>query len=397
MAGNAIETAKQENCSRLFFQYYIEKNIELTIAQLSKIYPKIDAKWYNSFSGQAYAMKNFLLKGATGLSGRRPYVKGFLYSRDDGIMPFLVGISSKHCGISSKDSWNTMDIVMVLASKEKQIKDQINKTCTGPNKDTNLEALNDLMRKYFVDGILYGISLKDIPIKMKIANLEISNLKTNTKKSKDLSYIEYIKGSVRCNLEISDDSKMFDTGESAAGFKVSGKEVGVQHRNFRYSDARGVVQTDVTGKGAAAKFGKASAERISDYLRSIGLEKPASPGKDPNIDPVGEWTSKNIAYWVKFFKEMENNPVGGSKVNFGNIQCKLGKGFGKVLQYAISMETKDRSAAGRLSSKLVSLRWIKVWQEISKKKKLEEWISVLYYAAKKEGGTKNGVFIKISE
>jgi hypothetical protein len=91
---------------------------------------------------------------------------------------------------------------------------------------------------------------------------------------------------------------------------------------------------------------------------------------------------------------MENDPVGGAKVNFGNVQSPLGKGFSKVLQYAISKETKDRSAAGRLSSKLVSLRWVKVYQEISKKKKLEEWISVLYYAAKKEGGTKNGVFIK---
>ena len=397
MASNAIETSKQENCSRLFFQYYIEKNIELSIEQLAKIYSKIDIKWYNSFRGQAFAMKNFLLRGATGLPGKRPYIKGFVYSRDDGIMPFLVGISSKYCGISSKDSWNTMDIVMVLANKEKQIKDEINKNCTGPNKDTNLQSLNDLMRKYFVDGILYGISLKDIPVKMKIANLEISNLKTNAKKSKDLSYIEYIKGSLRCNLEISQGSVMFDTGEAAAGFKVEGKEIGIQHRNFRYSDSRGVVQTDVTGKGAAAKFGKASAERITEYLTSIGLEKPVSPGKDPNIDPVGEWTTKNIAYWVKWFKDMEGNLVAGSKVNFGNVQSPLGKGFSKVLQYAISKETKDRSAAGRLSSKLVSLRWVKVYQEISKKKKLEEWISVLYYAAKKEGGTKNGVFIKISE
>lgn len=397
MASNALETQKQENCSRLFFQYLIEKNIELTIEQLSKIYPKIDAKWYNSFRGQAYAMKNFLSKGATGLPGKRPYVKGFVYSRDDGIMPFLVEISSKHCGVSSKDSWNTMDIVMVLANKEKQIKDQITKTCTGSNKDLNLESLNDLMRKYFVDGILYGISLKDIPIKMKVADLEISNLNTKAKKSKDLSYIEYIKGSLKCNLEISPNSAMFDTGEASAGFKVYGKDVGIQHRNFRYSDPRGVVQTDVTGKGAAAKFGKASAERITEYLRSLGLEKPVSPGKDLNIDPVGEWTTKNINYWIKWFKDMEDDLVDGSKVNFGNIQSPLGKGFNKVLQYAISKETADRSAAGRLSSKLVSLRWIKVYQEISKKKKLQEWVSVLYYAAKKEGGTKNGVFIKISE
>lgn len=397
MATDGIETARQENCSRLFFQNYIENNKELSIQELSKIYPKIDDKWYNSFRGQAYAMKKFLNNGASGLSGRRPYQRGFSYSRDTGIMPFLVKTSSIYCGISNKDSWNTMDIVMVLKSKEKQIMEEITKSCNTINKNNNLNALNDLMRKYFIDGILYGISLKDIPLKMKIANFEISNLNISTKNSTNLSYIEYIPGSLRCNLEISDNSLMFNTGEAAASFKVYDKEIGVQHRNFRYSDPRGVVQTDVTGKGAAAKFGKASAERLSEYLNSIGLQKPISPSKDLNIDPVGKWKESNIKYWIKFYNDIKNIPVDGKPVNFGIVKSKIGMGFDNVLKYAIQTEQKDRSSAGRLSSKLVSLRWVKLWQEISKKKKLKEWISILYYSAKKEGGSKNGVFLKISE
>ena len=49
MASNAIETAKQENCSRLFFQYYIEKNIELT--QNSDFKERID---FSSFQSGNY-------------------------------------------------------------------------------------------------------------------------------------------------------------------------------------------------------------------------------------------------------------------------------------------------------------------------------------------------------
>ena len=42
-------------------------------------------------------------------------------------MPFIVDISSKECGVRNKDSWNTMDIVMVLKIKEKEIMSEIKK------------------------------------------------------------------------------------------------------------------------------------------------------------------------------------------------------------------------------------------------------------------------------
>jgi len=393
MALDAVETKKQENCSRLFFEAYIETGKKLTMQQLKKTYPEINAKWYNTFDMQATTMKSWLQN--------KKYKKGFNYSRDDGIMPFLVDISSKHCGVRNKDSWNTMDIVMVKKSEEKKIKTEIEKLCVTSNVDNNLQNLNGLMRKFFKNGTLYGISLKDVT--GKEATIEVSNLEDPTEisgfKKVDPQRFKMVKGSLRCNLEIS--NKIFDTGEAAAGFIIDGKGVNVQHRNFRYSQGRGVVQTDLTGKGAAAKLGKSSAGRLTEFLAEFELEKPESPGKDPHIDMPGKWTDKNIKYWIKFYNNIKGDTVAGEKVNFGNVQCKVGKeirkGFKEVLEYAILQESKNvANAAGRLSSKLVGLRWIKIYQLMDKMGILEKWISVLYYSAKKEGSSKNGVFIKIA-
>ena len=393
MALDAVETKKQENCSRIFFEAYIESGKKLTMQELKKTYPEINAKWYNTFDLQATAMKNWLQN--------KKHKKGFNYSRDDGIMPFLVEISSKHCGVRNKDSWNTMDIVMVLKSDEKKIMSEIKKICTGGDSDVNLQALNGMMRKYFRAGTLYGISLKDVT--GKEAHIEVSHLEDPTEISGfqevDPERFKMVKGSLRCNLQITD--KFFDTGEAAAGFIIDGKGVNVQHRNFRYSQGRGVVQTDLTGKGAAAKLGKASAGRLTEFLADFGIEKPESPGKDPNIDMPGKWTEKNIQYWVKFYNSIKDGTVAGAKVDFGNVQCKVGKeirkGFKEVLEYAVLQESKNvANAAGRLSSKLVGLRWIQVYQLMDTMGILEKWISVLYYSAKKEGSSKNGVFIKIA-
>ena len=393
MALDAVETKKQENCSRLMFESVIETNQLLTMSQLKRTYPEINAKWYDTFKLQAEAMKEWL--------SDKPHRKGFNYSRDKGIMPFIVGISSSQCGVRNKDSWNTMDIVMVLKTKEKEIMSEIKKVCTGGNKDINLQALNGLMRKYFKMGILYGISLKDVT--EKVAHVEVSNLEDPTEitgfREVDPEKFKLVPGTLRCNLDITD--KIFDTGEAAATFNIDGKIVGVQHRNFRYSEGRGVVQSDLTAKGAAAKLGKASAGRLTEFLGDFGIEKPESPGKDPNIDLPGKWTQKNIDYWVNFYEEIKNTTVAGKKVDFGDVQCKVGretrKGFRNVLEYAILQEKKKvPNAAGRLSSKLVGLRWINAYQIIDNMDLMSKWISVLYYSAKKEGSSTNGVFIKIS-
>ena len=76
MALDAVETKKQENCSRLMFESVIETNQLLTMSQLKRTYPEINAKWYDTFKLQAEAMKEWL--------SDKPHRKGFNYSREIG-------------------------------------------------------------------------------------------------------------------------------------------------------------------------------------------------------------------------------------------------------------------------------------------------------------------------
>jgi hypothetical protein len=40
-------------------------------------------------------------------------------ARDSGIMPYIEGIAKTECGVTVKDRWNPMDIVMVKKKYEK--------------------------------------------------------------------------------------------------------------------------------------------------------------------------------------------------------------------------------------------------------------------------------------
>ena len=60
MATSAIETAKQENGSKHFFQSMIEKNKEPSDKDMLKIYDGYNLEWKTIYRKQTVALKNFL-------------------------------------------------------------------------------------------------------------------------------------------------------------------------------------------------------------------------------------------------------------------------------------------------------------------------------------------------
>ena len=81
MAGNAIETAKQENASKVYFRKYIESakppSESEMFSEVVQVYPDLAknlalrAAWMSTFQKQADALKKYL--GTN---------KGYEYSRD---------------------------------------------------------------------------------------------------------------------------------------------------------------------------------------------------------------------------------------------------------------------------------------------------------------------------
>ena len=394
MATSAVETAKQENGSRVFFESVIENRKEPSFKEMRKVYDKYDVEWKSIYEKQTKALQKFLLNQ-----------KGYIYSRDKGIMPLIENIAKNRCGVSVKDRWNPMDIVLVKKNMQKVVEGTIEELTNipGMSHDQKLEILNAYMRETLNDKVLIGISLKAIKESKKEATKELANMagagnaRTN---------IDYEPGSLKCTLTLGKKRNfLFDTGELGFDLKTeSGGSIHGQSRNFQYSKERNVIQTDLTpkGKDAGAKLGKVSSVALDGFLEGIGLKRPPSASRHNHIPAVGTWEKTDIDYWVDLYNEIKDAKVGGKTIEFGEVAVyedrqKVGEGIKTVIETAIKYETEsmDRSSGGRFSSKLISLEWAKIWVEISEKKMLREWCTSLYYGAKKEFSSKNGPFLKI--
>ena len=391
MATSAIETAKQENGSRFYLENVIEKNREPSYTEMTKIYDGYNQSWRRTYRKQAEAVKNYI--------GSQ---KGYEYSRDKGIMPFIENIAKTNCGVSVKDRWNPMDIVMIKKNMRNTVEGTIRELTNmdGMSSDANLTLLNAYMREVLEDKILIGISLKAIKENKKTASVELANMKSDISSRVK---IDYINNSLKLNLTLGKKKNyLFDTGELGFDLKTeSGAEIHGQSRNFQYSKARNVIQTDLTpkGKDAGAKLGKVSSVALDKFLGDVGLERPPSASKHFRIPSVGDWEDKHKQYWIDLYDELNRSSfsIDFSEVAVYENRKKIGEGFEEVLDKSIEYETenKDRSSAGRFSSKLIGMEWAKIWSQIYKKGKMEEWCRVLYYGAKKEFSSKNGPFMKI--
>lgn len=393
MAGNAIETAKQENGSKVYFELVIEsgkdpdKDFSTLLVAVKKVYSNVSKEWMDSYAKQAKALKSYI--------GRN---KGYEYSRDEGFMPFIENIAKTKCGVSIKDRWDPADIYMVRKTKRKSIESKIKEITSTSDTETNLLALNDYMRELMESFDMLPISLKAIKKSTVKANIEPANMGG---KAKQVNF-EVVPGSVKCLLDFGHkNAHEFDTGEFAFDFKVGDEEIHGQARNFQYSKERNLVQTDLTPKGRSggAKLGKVSSEALDSFLTKARLPRPASASKDPNIDLPGKWTKENIDYWIEYINNLKTKKVAGRFLDLGELKVKVGnketKGAEEVIKTAIISEGKTRSSAGRFSSKLIGLRWAYTWVLIEEKGLMEEWLQTLYYGAKKEFGGKNGPFLKI--
>ena len=389
MATEVKETAKQENGSRVFFEHVIEKGKEPTDKMMLSIYDGYGPEWRDTYRKQTAALKKYL-----GVN------KGYEYSRDSGIMPYIEKIAKIECGVSVKDRWNPMDIVLVKKSKKKVIEGTIKELTNidGMSKEAKLGLLNAYMRETLNEKLLIGVSLKAIARNKKNASTEVANAGGKSIPTE----VDMVKGSLKCTLTLGKKKPfLFDTGElgfdmeTAKGGKIHG-----QSRNFQYSKERNLVQTDLTpkGKDAGAKLGKVSSVALDSFLGGMGLNRPTSAAKDKNIPPVGQWTDAAKRYWIDLYKKLDSSGM----VDFGEVAVyennkRVAEGFEAVLDYAIIYEMKkaDRSSAGRFSSKLVAMEWANIWVTIAKQGKSKEWCTALYYGAKKEFGNSNGPFLKI--
>lgn len=179
MAGNAIETAKQENGSKVYFQKIVESTKIPTEAEMLevvvKVYPDLAKNpglreiWMSTYAKQATALVNYLGNN-----------KGYNYSRDedDGFMMFIENIAKTRCGVKTKDNWDPADIYMVRARKERDIRKHLDSITKSEDEMANIYSLNSYMRELIKSKDLVPVSLKAISKTKQTADLELSNMGT---------------------------------------------------------------------------------------------------------------------------------------------------------------------------------------------------------------------------
>tara|TARA_B110000438_G_C15751266_1_gene623105 strand:- start:48 stop:1418 length:1371 start_codon:yes stop_codon:yes gene_type:complete len=363
---NAAETAKQENATRLVCEHYIENGKMPPAKLISKVYSGYDDGWAKTFEMQASALKKWLKSS-----------KGYEYSRDEGIMPYVEKIALTKCGVRTKDSWNPADIYIVKKNKRKTIENKIKSIGDmKAEKSNKLDALNDYMKSLFKKKELVGISLKKLG---KTVKLEETNVKGNK-----LEKITLVKNSFNCDLSL-DKKGEFSTGELSFSLNVDGAIVNVQVRAFS-GGVRESTQMDMTGSGAAAKLGKVSStEAIDPFLSKCGLKRRM--GSD--LPKVGKWKPIDIKFYVDEQKKLSKVNIMKQKVDFGKSN------WSTMFSKARSLEKNNNRTASQLSAKLQCFRWIEILHKLDKSKKLNEFLNVLYYGAKKQYASA-GPFLKIS-
>ena len=364
---DASATAKQENATRFVCEKYIETGRMPAVVDISKIYSDVDEEWEETFAKQAFSLKKWL-------SGN----KGYNYSRDTGIMPIVENIALQKCGVRAKDNWNPADIYIVKKTEEKQIVKEL-ESIGGleTDKALKLDRLNEYMRELFVKRHLVGISLKKLG---RVARLE----ETNVKKIEPVKDISIVRDSIRLDLDLN-DSDEFITGEMAFSINVKGANVNVQIRAFSGGE-RESTQMDMTETGAAAKLGKVSSiVAIDPYIKKLGLKRRM--GSD--LPRVGMWTSGEINRYVTEYHRLRDVPIGGSKIYWGKNKWETS------LRRAIQIEHDNPRTASQLSAKLQCFEWVNILQTMDRNMLLDEFLTILYYGAKKQYDTA-GPFLKIS-
>ena len=191
MAGNAIETAKQENGSKVYFQNIIESATTPSEADMLnvvvKVYPDLAKNpalrdvWMSTYAKQATALVNYLGNN-----------KGYNYSRDedDGFMMFIEDIAKTRCGVKTKDNWDPADIYMVRARKEKDIRKHLDSITKSEDEMANIYSLNSYMRELIKSKDLVPVSLKAISNTKKTADLELSNMGRGKQKEVVFEFVQ---------------------------------------------------------------------------------------------------------------------------------------------------------------------------------------------------------------
>lgn len=256
------------------------------------IYPEIDSDWIKTF----YLQQKKMLEEFS-----NPQFTEF--NREYGFMDYISKLVKNKFGIIKKDSWDPADIWCI--KNEKKVISDINELLRENRLDT-LNDLNAVLRTYFDERVVVGISLKKISGSQ--AQYEEVNVKGNSFPSvKDLNYKVIFS---KCNLDVKGDSRgnfNFATQDSRVDVEAfeNGKKVlyKIQIKGTSTSGFSNLKWEPTVTSAASARLGKAPVDLVAKLMKEYKIDFVNSNPKYPKND--SEFIKKKQHY-LQIFSTLKN-------------------------------------------------------------------------------------------
>jgi len=318
------------------------------------IYPYVDQDWVKTFYKQ---QKRFLVEFSD--------AKFKEFSVKGGFMEFVSKLVNKKYGISKKDAWDPADVWCV--QNEKQVIKEITDTVDTSN---DIEKLNALLRTFFQERKVVGISLKKVGNKESVARYQEVNIKDGvlfTSGKHPTFDIEEI----RYDLLLRPDGT-FKANDLRIFFTVKYTKEEVKYTLTVRTSGRtynpGNLIFEFQEPGAAAQIGKAPVNLVIDA------------GKKHGITIDNNW--KNFATTASDF----NSNIKEYKKQFNSIKKKSKTQIDSDIEFSTSMMKmlNDKDNYGTANSKLMQLDFLYKILSIGNDG-MEKFITDLFFLAEKRG------------
>jgi hypothetical protein len=423
----ATETDLFEAASIVVFYHAIEKGADLTPNQdldlyndLKSEFPNMDSEWYLGLLKQAKALIKYLGHSEGNKDTSWKYAryggstKTLPAAKTTDIYDYIwssFNRSQQQLFTGKKDSWNTTDVYMIKAGEERKVKDMIDLLkkefsdgTTSP--EVFVGTVNAYLSKLLVSKSLLGISLKK-PTK---AEPESHVYETNIDVGPDGIEVHEgdIIGDMFTYMEITKRGGEVDFAGNSLTFEAQFKAGKYIKRYFWESKvsstaAHATEPRDrvANNKGkyvnATARNGAIPAPKMADLVKKYTGEEI-----NHNIPLNAKFTEQQLKYWQEYFQDIVDDT--SISKDFGKISY-MGKTCTpkEFIQKAILLDDQSPNPSGKnyavkLRSKFRILRYIKMFIEAKKDKKLAELITHAYFLSSKMNISQadlSGPFIKV--
>lgn len=420
------DTAKQEQGSIIAMYYAIDQgadlrpnmDLDLKNAILSK-YPKMPNDWYLTFLEQAEVVKKYLNVQRANTNYKFGWFDGG-QNWNNGAIPSnkvtyivteiwdLFSREQRNVFGNKKDSWNTADVYIVKASKERELMTKmkgIKENFGGEADPPELFAgtIKTAMSQAMKEGILIPISLKKrtsgASVRVKENNLDDSPIGEIdiSEAGLDMDPVTYFDIQDRGTIDFKGNSFKYKANFQVGSYKTKYQVEQRMQGTTSKTEVKDIILTNAQKyKAADAQTGNVPIYRVEEII-----EEYAGESYDYNIPAIGsDFTPAQKTYWMDYLDEIYNDNTFSTK-KFGNLTI-MGKKFDPkdFMDVAISIDgmtaAQVRSAynvskgdySAKLRNKLRHLRFMKALIKTKKTSptgngRFARLITEIYYRAAK--------------